>query len=515
MMQSLLTPTPIKTQGGDIQTQQEANLPADANKAAGSEASDFEKVMQESIEKAQPAGESEVSQLTTEELQAQLTAEGNELGEMSAELLPPTVDAKQPVPQQTVAEQPLSSDLVITQAADVGNQQTLELIDNDLVENPQPITSTAVSTSELNVETATLDNEQLAVSANSALPQADQQIAGGIEGEKSTEVVAPLLTESDGNTIPQVQLLSDIEAAQQASATVTPLNQVTNDKSMTTSENWLAEQEKSILKAHQQELQLNATIKQAEVSKQDNAQLTGQPTKLFSNALNVDKTANLDAQVNADAQSTSTKPETLLANMANSGEEMNKQALINRADSTAPVVDVNGAKPIQTNMLQSDKLVSLNQQLQANNHLLQEPLDLKSKQAGAMVGERVMMMIAQGKQEVQIRLDPAELGSMHIKVQVQQEQVNLNIQTQASLSKDILEQNMPRLREQLAQHGIQLGDSNVEQQAQQQSQQQQADDVGLSANAQGQGLEVMEEDENAVWIPSPVASEQQGIDFYA
>lgn len=514
MMQSLLTPTPIKTQGGDIQTQQEVNLPADVNKAAGSEASDFEKVMQESIEKAQPAGESEASQLTAEELQAQLTAEGDELGEMSAELLPPTVDAKQPVPQQTVAEQPLSSDLVITQAPDVGNQQTLELIDNDMVENPQQIASTAVSTSELNVETATLDSEQLAVT-NTALPQADQQVTGALEGEKSTEVVASLLTESDGNTIPQAQLLSDIEAAQQASATVTPLNQVTNDKSMTTSENWLAEQEKSILKAHQQELQLNATLKQAEVSKQDNAQLTGQPTKLFSSVLNVDKTANLDAQVNADAQSTSTKPETLLANMANSGEEVNKQALINRADSTAPVVDVNGAKPIQTNMLQSDKLVSLNQQLQANNHLLQEPLDLKSKQAGTMVGERVMMMIAQGKQEVQIRLDPAELGSMHIKVQVQQEQVNLNIQTQASLSKDILEQNMPRLREQLAQHGIQLGDSNVEQQAQQQSQQQQGDDVGLSANAQGQGLEVMEEDENAVWIPSPVASEQQGIDFYA
>jgi len=125
-----------------------------------------------------------------------------------------------------------------------------------------------------------------------------------------------------------------------------------------------------------------------------------------------------------------------------------------------------------------------------------------------------MMMISQGKQEVQIRLDPAELGSMFIKVNVQQDQLQLNIQTQAGLSKDIIEQNMPRLREQLAQQGIQLGEANVQQQSQQQGQQQHN---GMNAMSGGQthnnGMD--EEDQTAVWMPSKVASTDQGIDFYA
>ncbi len=190
------------------------------------------------------------------------------------------------------------------------------------------------------------------------------------------------------------------------------------------------------------------------------------------------------------------------------------------ASISQPVVDVNGAKPIQTNFMQTDKLVAVNQQAQANNNLLDQPLDIQSKQAASAMGERVMMMISQGKQEVQIRLDPAELGSMFVKVQVQQDQVQLNIQTQVVMSKDIIEQNMPRLREQLAQQGIQLGEANVEQQSQQPQQQNQNQQ---NSNAQintisGLGLnnlEAAEDNQTAMWMPSQIASKDQGIDYYA
>lgn len=190
--------------------------------------------------------------------------------------------------------------------------------------------------------------------------------------------------------------------------------------------------------------------------------------------------------------------------------------LKNEGVAAAPaVVDVNGAKPNQTNFTQLDKLITSNQQQQATNNLLQQPLDLQSKQAAVMMGERVMMMISQGKQEVQIRLDPAELGSMFIKVQVQQDQVQLNIQTQVGLSKDILEQNMPRLREQLAQQGIQLGEANVQQQSQQQSQQQRSNEVNIMSGQKSNGLEMAEEEQTTAWIPSKIASTDQGIDYYA
>jgi len=189
-----------------------------------------------------------------------------------------------------------------------------------------------------------------------------------------------------------------------------------------------------------------------------------------------------------------------------------------RHESTAAaqaVTDVNGGRPNQSNLAQLDKLMAGNQQQQATNNLLQQPLDIQSKHAATMMGERVMMMISQGKQEVKIRLDPAELGSMFIKVNVQQDQLQLNIQTQAGLSKEIIEQNMPRLREQLAQQGIQLGEANVQQQSQQQGQQQQNNGMNAMSGATTHNNGMVEEEQTAVWMPSKVASTDQGIDFYA
>lgn len=177
------------------------------------------------------------------------------------------------------------------------------------------------------------------------------------------------------------------------------------------------------------------------------------------------------------------------------------------------VLDVNGAKPNLIGAAQLDKLVAFNQQAQSANNLLQQPLDLQSKQAAAMIGERVMMMISQGKQEVQIRLDPAELGSMFIKVQIQQEQVQLSIQTQMGLSKELIEQNMPRLREQLAQQGIQLGETNVQQQSQQQ--QQQHSTMTNSANQGVSGGNQITEELIEQWAPLKIPYVDQGIDYYA
>jgi len=179
------------------------------------------------------------------------------------------------------------------------------------------------------------------------------------------------------------------------------------------------------------------------------------------------------------------------------------------------VQDANSPRPNQVNAAQLDKLVAFNQQQPNTNNLLQEPLDIQSKQAAAMMGERVMMMISQGKQEVHIRLDPAELGSMLIKLQVQQDQVQLNIQTQAGLSKDIIEQNMPRLREQLAQQGIQLNEANVQQQSsqQQQSDQQRSNRVNTGVNQRFNGEEIANDQKN-ILIPSKIPLLEQGIDYY-
>jgi len=132
------------------------------------------------------------------------------------------------------------------------------------------------------------------------------------------------------------------------------------------------------------------------------------------------------------------------------------------------------------------------------------------------LGERVLMMINQGKQEVQIRLDPAELGSMYIKLQVQHEQLHLSIQTEVGQSRDIIEQNLPKLREQLAQQGVNLGETSVEQHTQQQNSKQQNRNTVQEVNSRFSGdSELQIADEQGEWIASKIPLAAQGIDYYA
>jgi len=182
--------------------------------------------------------------------------------------------------------------------------------------------------------------------------------------------------------------------------------------------------------------------------------------------------------------------------------------------------DNNGLRPIgvtSSTATMADK--ALNQTTQNNplmqSAALQQPIELHAKQAHAVMGDRIMMMINQGKQEVTIRLDPAELGSMNIKLQVQQDQLQVSIHTQIGQSRDIIEQNLPRLREQLAQQGINLGEANVEQQSQQgQSQSDQASSGGIATQMTGNGTDALL-DEQSEWISTQIPLPAQGIDFYA
>ena len=155
---------------------------------------------------------------------------------------------------------------------------------------------------------------------------------------------------------------------------------------------------------------------------------------------------------------------------------------------------------------------------QAQNPLLQQPLDMQEKHASKLLGDRVLMMINQGKQEVHIRLDPAELGSMHIKLHIQHDQVQVAIHTQAAESRNLIEQHLPRLREQLAQQGVNLGETNVSQQhnTSQQNGNGQSENSGSGSAAllaDDSSLSIMED--KTEWLASKMVLSNQVIDYYA
>lgn len=84
-----------------------------------------------------------------------------------------------------------------------------------------------------------------------------------------------------------------------------------------------------------------------------------------------------------------------------------------------------------------------------------------SPQWGQALNERVLVMAAQNNQIAEIQLDPPELGSLKIRLQVGQDQVSVNFTSPHASVRDAVEQSLPRLREMMEEQGLQLGDSSV------------------------------------------------------
>lgn len=200
-------------------------------------------------------------------------------------------------------------------------------------------------------------------------------------------------------------------------------------------------------------------------------------------------------------------------------EKMINGLVTGKSEASQPLLNSqldNNSSVANSSSARLDKLLNTNIQNSNQATQLQQPLELQAKNAPALLGSRILMMINQGKQEVSIRLDPAELGSMNIKLQMQQDQVQLTIQTQAGVSREIIEQNLPRLREQLNQQGINLGEANVEQQGQQQKQSQQEKNnvQNVLSGVKNEPLNA-ELGDQSEWLSSKIPHLAQGIDYYA
>jgi flagellar hook-length control protein FliK len=110
-------------------------------------------------------------------------------------------------------------------------------------------------------------------------------------------------------------------------------------------------------------------------------------------------------------------------------------------------------------------------QIQKNNvQLQQEVISIFKKDFADTLKDKVMVMINQKLQQFEITLDPPEFGNMQVRVNLQGEQAAVNFIVQNQQAKDALEENMHKLKNMLAEQGVDVGGANVEQQNQQQNQ---------------------------------------------
>lgn len=98
---------------------------------------------------------------------------------------------------------------------------------------------------------------------------------------------------------------------------------------------------------------------------------------------------------------------------------------------------------------------------EANNLMMPQNVKLNTPAWSNALAERAVMVAAQSTNVAQIQLDPPELGSLNIRVQINQDQVSLNFTSPHAHVRDAVEQSLPRLREMFAEQGLALTDSSV------------------------------------------------------
>ncbi|MGI9271260.1 MAG: flagellar hook-length control protein FliK [Woeseiaceae bacterium] len=132
----------------------------------------------------------------------------------------------------------------------------------------------------------------------------------------------------------------------------------------------------------------------------------------------------------------------------------------------APVANNNGdvVQQIQVSPLQLSPVVN---RVSAETNIAPPPtlglIDTPVNESawGDRVGDRLLLMASNKMQSAEIRLSPAELGPLRVRIAVDDGIANVNFNAQHAATREALEQAMPRLRELFAENGLTLQQSNI------------------------------------------------------
>ncbi|MGF1775753.1 flagellar hook-length control protein FliK [Vibrio nomapromontoriensis] len=182
------------------------------------------------------------------------------------------------------------------------------------------------------------------------------------------------------------------------------------------------------------------------------------------------------------------------------------------ASSNEPL---NGLNPAATAGTALGTQALRGEQPQATTNV-QSPMVLTKENASDQVSERIQMMMAKNLKQVDIRLDPPELGRMQIRMTLNSDTATVHFTVQNQQTREMVDQSMPRLREMLSQQGIQLADTSVQQQGSgQQQRHASADAHNQGSGGAGQSHGDAEAIEEGVSMNLNIAKKEDGISYYA
>ena len=144
----------------------------------------------------------------------------------------------------------------------------------------------------------------------------------------------------------------------------------------------------------------------------------------------------------------------------------------------------------------------------------EKAVNIQKPEGHQQLAEKVRWMVNTRNLIADIRLDPAELGSVQVRVSMNGEAATVNFVVQSQQARDAVDSATPRLREMLADKGIELGQSSVRQEN---NARQQEEDKAFANNPEQNNDEINDAggEQNALAEHRVVNGTLGGIDYFA
>jgi len=142
----------------------------------------------------------------------------------------------------------------------------------------------------------------------------------------------------------------------------------------------------------------------------------------------------------------------------------------------APERHVSGLVTALTQGIASAAATTAVQATTAGQPVLAMQPAMQSEAWGRILSSRVVWMAREGIQQAELRLNPANLGPVDVKLHMNNEQANVTFIAQNAATRDALEQALPRLRESFQENGMDLANANVSDQETEQNNEEEKSD---------------------------------------
>ena len=351
-----------------------------------------------------------------------------------------------------------NSNLTKTQSSNSFNnlQQTVanNLADNKIINSNQEIALVASGNSQNLLSTSTPIAEKQLFDSNIANTNQEPTLvtAGSNQNQLSTStpITEKQLFDSNSANNNQKSVLATAGNDQTPlSKSATVVNNTNQDPALVAPENSQTSAtlvDSNIANSNQKSESVTAENNQKPelVTAESNQNLLPASASLFEKQSTDSKSA--DANQEPDSQN-------LLSTSTSIFESQVIQSKINNSNQEPELVTaVNGQNLPAASTPQVEKQTTLDLNL---------PMPMDIAKWKTALNEKISLICRQGIQNAEIKLHPEELGSLHIKLAIIDDKMNLHMAVAHNMVKNVLESALPQLRASLEEHGITLQQTDI------------------------------------------------------